>query len=128
MKKATTNQNVENRPYYHKIYADMIKDKYPDKVNMCESYLKKENWTALDVITVNDILFGSNKEKEDIAIDQKHRAYDTESIKQILIYQRDNRLNNIQVANQYNLSRNTVAKWKQLFPECTDQSKIRKKK
>ena len=116
------------RPYYHKIYADMIASKYPDKIKLCEHYLKKEDWTALDVITVNDILFGSSKKKADVAIDQKHRAYDEESIKEILKHQRDYKLNNIQVANLYKVSRNSITKWKLLFPECTDQTKKARKK
>lgn len=31
----------ENRPFYHKLYADMIKHKYPEKIEICESYLQK---------------------------------------------------------------------------------------
>lgn len=37
---------MENRPLYNKLYTDMIREKYPDKEAHCNSYLKKENWTA----------------------------------------------------------------------------------
>lgn len=39
-------------------------------------------------MTVNNLLFGNQKDKEGNAIDQKHRAYDYESIKQILTDQK----------------------------------------
>lgn len=108
---------MKNRPFYHKVYADMIRDKYSDKESLCARYLQKENWTALDVIEVNELLFGSQKRRADRQIDQKHRSYDSESIKQILLYQQGNKLNNTQTARKYGLSRNTVAKWKKLFSE-----------
>lgn len=106
---------MNNRPIYHKLYADMIRDKYPEKMFICEMYLQKTDWTALDVINVNQLLFGEKKNSETIAVDQKHRAYDRKSIEQILQYQKINMLNNRQLANKFGLSRNTVAKWKRLF-------------
>ena len=112
---------MDNRPFYHKLYADLIRDKYPDKMPDCSGYLQKENWTALDVIQVNELLFGS-KMRVGLSIDKKHRAYDKESIQQILIYQQNNMLNNNQIANKYGLSRNTVAKWKKLYPNLCGQS------
>lgn len=108
---------MENRPLYHKLYADMIREKYPDKEACCSSYLKKENWTALDVIQINAILFAKHHKQMEIASDQKHRAYDKESVRQILRYQQVNRLNNKQLADKFRLSRNTVAKWRKLFVE-----------
>lgn len=113
---------MENRPFYNKLYADMIRDKYPDKASICNSYLQKENWTALDVIQVNELLFGSEKRKQDHKIDKIHRAYDEQSISQILTYQMKNKLNNNQIADRFGLSRNTVAKWKKLFPGLCEVS------
>ncbi|MFV0420103.1 MAG: AsnC family protein [Dysgonomonas sp.] len=106
-----------NRPFYHKLYADMIRDKYPHKKLLCAEFLNKENWTALDVIQVDELLFGSDKKKADVRMDHKHRSYDPESIRQILRHQQRNRLNNSQLACKFGLSRNTIARWKQLFPE-----------
>lgn len=105
---------MDNRPFYHKLYTDLIRNKCPEKESACLVYLQKENWTALDVIQVNELLFGSKK-MAGHAIDKKHRSYDQESIKQILLYQQKNKLNNKEIANKYGLSRNTVAKWKKLF-------------
>lgn len=108
---------MDNRPFYHKLYADMIRDKYPDKEMLCSKFLQKEIWTALDVIQVNDILFGSSKQKSDVRMDMMHRSYDKQSILYILEYQQKNKLNNNQIADKYGLSRNTIGKWRKLFPE-----------
>lgn len=108
---------MENRPNYRKLYADMIRDKYPEKVSECASCFEKEEWTALDVIRINEKLFGSQKRKSDLKVDRAHRAYDIASIRDILAHQRKDRLNNKQLAVEYGLSRNTVAKWKKLFQE-----------
>lgn len=46
---------------------------------------------------------------------RRHHSYDLASIIDILEYQKKNQLNNIQLANHFKLSRNTVAKWKKSF-------------
>ncbi len=81
-KKKQKLKNKENRPLYHKIYADMIRDKYPDREANCINYLNKRNWTALDVIRVNMILFSNKQGRKEILLGQRHRAYDQKSIKQ----------------------------------------------
>lgn len=98
----------------------MIRDKYPEKEFLCRHYLRKENWTALDVLEVNRLLFESRKIKDTSLNEATHRAYDSQSIKQILIYQQKNKLNNNQIAYQYGISRNTIAKWKRLFKKDTE--------
>lgn len=102
------------------MYTDLIRDKYPEKEAICQKYIRKQQWIALDVIQINDILFGSNKSKFSKIIDQKHRAYDLTSILCILKDQRENGLNNNETANKYGLSRNTLAKWKKYFENNTD--------
>jgi hypothetical protein len=114
---------MENRPYYHKLYADLIRDKYPDREADCRIYLQKENWTALDVIRVNELLFRQPKHGTDKRTDQMHRAYDRQSIQQILLYQQANRMNNKEIACMYSISRNTIAKWKKLFPKFAGKDK-----
>lgn len=109
--------SMENRPFYHKLYADMIRDKYPDREQKCADYLNKEDWTALDVIKVNTILFAKKQGHNEISSDQRHRAYDQKSIKQMLYEQKKDKLNNKELAVKYKLSRNTVAKWRKLFEE-----------
>lgn len=111
--------NRRNRPFYKKLYADMIRDKYPEKADCCATFLKKETWIALDVIQINEILFGSGKETSDAKIDKKHRAYDTESIRKILRYQQERGLTNQDIAEEFGVSRNTISKWKIAFREET---------
>lgn len=102
-----------NNPDYNKIFKDIIQDQYPHKAKVCESILNKENLTGIDVITLNNIIFGSSSQ-ETTVFNQRHRSYDKQSIMQILEYQKKHNLNNTQVAQKYKLSRNTVAKWKKL--------------
>ena len=68
----------------------------------------------MDVITLNAKIFKLN-DKETLDFNQKHKSYDQETILQILTYQNKEKLNNIQLANHFNLSRNTVSKWKRLY-------------
>lgn len=117
-------QNDNNRPRYRKLYADMIRDKYPEKMSLCNTLLQKENWTALDVIHISQLLFDEDKDRKGIAGDQKHRSYDLKSIRQILDYQIKNKLNNKQVAMKYRLSRNSVSKWKKLLQEQNEEKNV----
>lgn len=106
---------MRRKPLYYKLYADMIKDKYPEKKEQCIGYLERTDWTALDVISINNILFGKGQDRTDIAIDMKHRSYDPDSIHKILNDQQKSKMTNKEIAYKYGLSRNTIAKWKRLF-------------
>ncbi|RLJ32224.1 hypothetical protein CLU97_1673 [Chryseobacterium sp. 7] len=101
-------------PDYKKIYKDMIIMKYPDKLTLCKNILEKENLSILDVIHLNELLFDSTLSDSKI-INQRLRSYDKNSILEILAYQKKKGLNNIQLAKHFNLSRNTITKWKRLF-------------
>lgn len=103
--------NTYNRPYYQKLYADMIRDKYPEKASCCAKFFKKDTWIALDIININKILFGESE------LDKQHRAYDEQSIMYILQYQYDNSLYNYEVAQEFGISRNTLTKWKIAYQE-----------
>lgn len=117
-------QDDNKRPRYRKLYTDMIRDKYPEKMSVCNTLLQKENWTALDVIHISQLLFGEDKDRKGIASDQKHRSYDLKSIREILDCQVENKLNNKQIANKYRLSRNSVSKWKKLFREQYEEKNV----
>ncbi|WP_294282760.1 helix-turn-helix domain-containing protein [uncultured Chryseobacterium sp.] len=101
-------------PDYRKIYQDMIRMKYPDKEALCRSILDKKTIDPLDIIRLNAIITGKNAQ-EKIHDDQKLKSYDKRTILQILNYQKKHHLNNTELASHFNLSRNTVAKWKKLF-------------
>lgn len=98
------------KPDYRKIYQDMIELKFPEKEMQCRSILQNKVLSIKDVMTLNSIIF----EKTDIA-NQKHKSYDKEMIFYILDYQKKNKINNIQLATKFKMSRNTVTKWRKLF-------------
>lgn len=100
-------------PNYRRIYSDIINTKYPDKEFECQTILKKQELTTIDIIRLNEIIFKTDKKTEDF--NQRHRSYDKNSIKNILKYQIKNKLSNTQVALHFKMSRNTISKWKKLY-------------
>ena len=94
-------------PNYKRIYSDILKKKYPEKIEYCNSILQKTKLSTLDIIQLNEKIFGSNS--------PRLRSYSKSDILKILDYQKKHKLNNSQLANHFKLSRNTVAKWKKMF-------------
>jgi len=101
-------------PDYKNIYTDILHKKYPDKKVDCKKLLEKESLSTLDIIEINTIIFGHQKNEKG-SINQKHRSYNKSDILQILDFQKKHKLNNSQLANHFKLSRNTVARWKKIF-------------
>ncbi|KXH82796.1 hypothetical protein [Chryseobacterium kwangjuense] len=97
-----------NSPDYKKIYQDILRIKYPEKTEACKNILKKRHLTSMDVVLLNEIIFG----KESIISNQPHKSYDCDTIHEILNFQIKNQLNNSQLAKHFKLSRNTILKWK----------------
>ncbi|MFL9832405.1 helix-turn-helix domain-containing protein [Chryseobacterium terrae] len=102
------------KPDYKKIYKDLLKMKFPEKEEECLSLLQKENFSQLDVIKIEVIIFGKTQ-NEGLLSNGSHRSYDKSTIFKILDYQKKKNLNNSELAKHYGLSRNTVAKWKKYF-------------
>ncbi|WP_159478991.1 helix-turn-helix domain-containing protein [Chryseobacterium sp. 18068] len=102
------------KPDYQKIYMDLLKMKFPEKEKDCLPLLNKKNFSQLDVIKLENILFGTTKNDKSLN-NGIHRSYDKSTIFKILDYQKKNNLNNSELAKHYGLSRNTVAKWKKYF-------------
>lgn len=101
-------------PNYKKIYQDLIVEKYSNKVDDPKINHRLKNLrTTLDVIKLNDML--TNNRSVNAVLNQKLKSYDKESIMKILIFQEENKMNNTQVASHFNLSRNTITKWKKIF-------------
>ncbi|MBE4948131.1 transposase [Chryseobacterium culicis] len=100
------------QPYYKKIYTDILTMKFPEKIDECNSILSKEELGILDIIQLNQRIFGSEEISSE---NQRLRSYDDETVIQILEYQKKYRLNNTQLSNHYKLSRNTITKWKNHF-------------
>ncbi|KAB1229503.1 helix-turn-helix domain-containing protein [Chryseobacterium viscerum] len=101
-------------PDYRRIYNDIIKEKYPEKKELCKSILEKKELSFLDIIKLNSLLF-EEKNKERSVANQRHKSYNISTIREILDYQRKNKLNNTQLAIHFKLSRNSIAKWNKLL-------------
>lgn len=109
----------KSEPDYKMIYTDLINEKYPEKKEKYSPLLSKEKLSVLEVIRLNKILFNNNDKKEDKEtsdFNQSHRAYDRETIFEILDYQKKWKCSNSQLAMHFKLSRNTITKWKRKFP------------
>lgn len=98
---------------YKNIFQDVLDKKYPNKKKDCLSLLQKNHLSAIDIMEINKRIFGTTREKN--RYNQRHRSYSRSDILSILNYQKKNNMNNIQLANHFNLSRNTVSKWKKMF-------------
>ncbi|MGU3374858.1 helix-turn-helix domain-containing protein [Chryseobacterium sp. M5A1_1a] len=103
-----------NRPNYKVIYHDLIHKNHPDKIETCKDLLKKENMDATDILELNQRIFPMTRENNG-KFRQRHRAYNEADILKILEYQKKNKLNNLQLASHFKMSRNTVTKWRRLM-------------
>ncbi|KMQ64780.1 hypothetical protein ACM46_11145 [Chryseobacterium angstadtii] len=97
-------------PDYKKIFEDIIEMKFPDKRLKCSAILSKRTLTSLDIIILNDLLFGKK-----IANNQKFKSYDEATILTILKFQKKHNLSNVQLSKKFKISRNTISKWKIFF-------------
>ncbi|OCA78278.1 transposase [Chryseobacterium contaminans] len=102
-----------SQPNYKLIYTDIIENKFPEKKKECEALLNKKKLTVLNIIELNQKIFGISKETEEL--NQKLRSYSKSDILEILEYQKKYEYTNKQLANHFKLSRNTVTKWKRMF-------------
>ncbi len=91
----------------------MISKKYPEKADACKKILNKKMIKAIDVVMLNNIIVGFDESQ--VETNQKLKSYDKDTIFEILLYQKKHRLNNVQTAKYFNLSRNTLTSWKKNF-------------
>ncbi|NML69048.1 helix-turn-helix domain-containing protein [Chryseobacterium sp. RP-3-3] len=99
---------------YKQIYIDIITKKFPHKLKECKPLLDKKDFSALDVIQINQKIFGDRDHSVQI-FNQKLRSYNKQAMIKILNYQKKHGLNNSQLAFHFKMSRNTIAKWKKQF-------------
>lgn len=99
-----------NKPDYKRIYTDILNIKYPHKKEICKNILSKEELTVIDIIKINEMIFEASTQTE--KCNSQYRSYKESDILYILKYQKDNKLNNTQLANFFKLSRNTIRNWK----------------
>lgn len=103
-------EEKHGEPDYIRIYSDMIHRKYPEKYEICKDLLSKKKLDALEVLTLNNRIFGTGKRYP--SVNGNYRSYDQKAILKMLDHQQKFKLSNIQLAKHFGLSRNTVAKWK----------------
>ncbi|RKS97584.1 helix-turn-helix domain-containing protein [Chryseobacterium defluvii] len=99
-------------PDYKKIYTDIIEYKKPEKADVCRRFFEKEKLTALDIISLNNLIFETSEQSDS---NPKFRSYNKQTIFYILDYQKRNNLNNSQLALKFKMSRNTISKWRKIF-------------
>jgi|SRR5690606_9923997 len=108
---------IVNKPDFGRIFCEIAQ-----KNNFSESKINEmsaqKKWNSLDVIKMNEKLFG-NTAINNLNFNQNHRAYDEESIKEILNYQKKYDLNNSEMMRMFRISRNTIVKWQKLFGKLT---------
>ncbi|MCI3938584.1 helix-turn-helix domain-containing protein [Chryseobacterium aahli] len=102
-------------PDYRRIYTDMLTKKYPEKKKECDSIFKKNKLSTFDIIRLNALIFNVKENPETKSFNQKHRSYNEFDILKILDYQKKNQLNNSQLAHHFDVSRNSLTKWKKLY-------------
>ncbi|MGE8555174.1 MAG: helix-turn-helix domain-containing protein [Chryseobacterium jejuense] len=102
-------------PDYKQIYSDILQEKFPEKWIDAAIRNKLDTLSsALDVLKFNKLVFGEPEYMIGFN-SQRLRSYDEESILQILRYQKKNGLSNLQISNDFKISRNTITKWKSIF-------------
>ncbi len=97
------------KPNYKRIYLDILNEKQSLKNKECSEILSKENMSAIDVLALNKIIFDEKK------INAKYRSYSKDDIIEILNYQKEYNMNNVELSNHFKISRNTIAKWKRIY-------------
>ncbi|MDV7698993.1 helix-turn-helix domain-containing protein [Chryseobacterium soli] len=110
------------RPNYTKIYEDMLKQDYPDKLKDPKilTLLKKLNTTE-DVLKFNDKLFEQSRESQQN--NQKLKTYDKKTMLKLLQYQKKHEFSTSYMSRKYKISRTTLAKWKKMFEEEINETK-----
>lgn len=104
----------QSQPNYKRIYSDIINRKFPHKKAECEKLLEKKMLSAVDIMDLNKKIFGT-KDQDLKKMNQKLRSYNASDILRILDYQKKHKMNNLQVAKHFELSRNTMTKWRRMF-------------
>lgn len=107
------NHDVFSQPDYKRIYTDIVEKKFPDKISKILPLLK-DNLTVLEIIKINAIIFGKG-DNDTKKQNQMHKSYDEKTILHILKFQKDNKCGNTEIAKKFDLSRNTITKWKRIY-------------
>lgn len=112
-----------NKPDYIRIFEDIVMKRCPERLSEFNYYFRKKNLNIIEIVELNKKIFGL-EDKKAMLFNQKHKSYDYETIVHILTYQQKQKLNNSQLANHFNLSRNTVTKWRKLYSKLGDPMQL----
>ncbi len=95
---------------YNRIYKDLLTKKYPEKLDELKDILKQDTLSEFDVLFIDKTI-----SPDHYGNSGKQRSYCKTTILKILDYQSTHALNNTQLAQHFDVSRNTIAKWRCLF-------------
>lgn len=100
------------KPNYTRIYLDLIK--YKNKENLVSEALVEK---IKNIKFVNDVLEIEKElfKNDNLEYNQKLKCYDETTVKGFLRYQKANNMTNVELSDQYKISRNTIAKWKKIY-------------
>lgn len=96
-------------PNYQKIYQDLLKFKGIDGAISVPKLNK-----SIEIIKFNNLI-AQKQILKDSHITQQSKSYDEDSILEMLRYQKKCNINNTQLALEFKLSRNTVARWRKVY-------------
>jgi len=103
------------KPDFGRIFREIAQKKKHSE-SVIGHIVNIEEWNSLNVIKVSEKI-GEKPRGKNLKLNRKHRAYDEQSVKEILNYQKINNLNNSEMMRLFNISRNSIAKWKKMFSE-----------
>lgn len=101
------------QPDYKRIYSDIVDLQFPEKKDDCKKLLSKARLSAIDILLLNEKIFGKNKNQKQL--NQRHASYTKHDILIMLEHQKKHNLNNTELARHFSLSRNSIARWKKIF-------------
>lgn len=101
-------------PNYQRIFQDILNEKFPEKKEILQKIIGQKSFTSFDIIKINQMIFGKPN-FDQFSANQKHRSYSKTDILQILDFQQKYKLTNSKVAEHFNVSRNSITKWKKIY-------------
>lgn len=102
---------------YKNIYTDLIYESNylnPKNIEAVKDQISKIN-SFSDVLRLNEVIRGKNTTVNSVKLNQQLKSYDKDLIFKILKEQQNSGLSNQDIALKYKMSRNTIAKWKNVF-------------
>lgn len=113
-KKKNTVPKKGRRPEYKLIFQDLAQKQFGTTIPTSVQNKIEKLQNNLDILEVNSLIFNQKHSTRETA---KMKVYDKESIEKILNIQQKEKLTNQEIASQFHVSRNSVAKWKKLYLE-----------